>query len=217
MEKFEQASGQEEQGLWKKIQKYAEVGALAALLSLGSAESGAAQEHSVEKNKDSVKDLVEAVKQKGQEGNMLGHPVRKLVTPEGAMVGVGYTPDGGVAFFVQENANSTMRFFDLGGDGSVDRVVMNNQAEAPSQKRNTNDLKTFGTMESLVEAAQTQVTLDEQENAQVYEVLKVAGQDVVRIVDFQTGNAQEANGDEAKKIASMLQGGYSIALNKTGK
>lgn len=215
MEKFEQ--GQEKQGVWKKIQKYAEAGALAALLSVGSAESGAAQESSVEKGKASVDALVEAVKQRGQDGKMLGHPVRKLITPEGVMMGVGYAPDGGVAFFVQENATSSMRFFDLGGDGSVDRVVMNNHTEAPAQKRNTNDLKTFGTMESLVEAAQTQVTLDEQENAQVYEILKVSGQDVVRIVDFQTGSAQEANGDEAVKLASMLQGGYKVAVNKTVK
>lgn len=222
MEKFEQNTS-EKNGVWKKVQKYTEAAALVTLLSLVGTESATAQEAdatqnhlSIEQSANSVDRIARTLKEKGQSGTMGETQVRRWSAPDNSTVVVGYTPSGVVEFIIQESKDGSMRFYDSGGDGSLDRVVINKGNAGSHEKSDFNDLKTFSGIESLAREAQVSANL-EPENVKVYETLMVGSDPVIRVVDFQTGEAYEMTGQDAASLNSTIQGKYSSIVSGIDK
>lgn len=207
--------------LWEKVKDYTKVSAFAALVALPGVQAAHGQEsekgldtqgeigYAVEKAASSVKDIVASIKENGQPGTMNGTPVWRL----GGVV-VGYSEDKSKALWViQESSDASMRYFDAGANGSVDRVIMNKDegTSNPREKSGFNDLKTFASLMSLYQEAQTVANL-EPENTKVYEFINQDGGNIVRSVDFQTGQGTEVDGEGAAKLRAIVQGKYGDNL-----
>lgn len=213
--------------IWKKFEKYSKIVALSALLLLPGIEPAFGQEKGetkdlktkieqlTEKASEHVKKVVVVMKEKGQAGKMNQTPVRRWMSPDKDInATVGYSADESKAqWLIHEGNNASMRFFDRGADGSVDRVIINreNPALGARQKAGFNDLKTFDSMQNLADEAGVTADL-EPENVKVYEISLENGNYVIRTVDFQSGEASELSGAEAEELVSKVQGSYTSSV-----
>jgi len=225
--------------LWQKIRKTGEVAALSGLITVLGSEAAIAQniqkkeaapedpKHKIEllqkQAAEQEKKILIAVAEKGQKGvanpgTPFETPIGEIKTPDKETVRVGYDKKTGQPnWFVLENEDGSMRFFDRGSDGSVDRVIINKQeGEKPSAKSQKNDINTFTPMDGLAEDAGVIADVDP-ENVKIFEISFEGKQIEIRIVNFQTGEAQIATGEAAEKLASTVQGSFTDALEKAAE
>ena len=230
MKHFEQipeASGNEKPIAWKKLKGLGGVIvlSLSAILSLpgepalgqgeGEAKNAKASiEQSAERASEYIRNIIAAVKEKGQEGKMGRTPVRRLTFPsKDATVTVGYTGDGNADWFIYERDNAAMRFLDKGVNGSVDRVIINKAIRnlGVQQKTAENDLNTLVSIEDLAHEAHIAAGLKPEE-VKIYEISLGEKGSVIRMVDFQTGETSELSGPEADQLVNKVQDGYTSGV-----
>lgn len=218
--------------IWNKVREYGKIVALSTLLSLPGIESAFAQdkgekediktkiEQLKEKAAGHVKDVIVVIKEKGQAGKMGQTPVRRWKSPdEKTVTTVGYSDDEGKAeWLIHEGNDASMRFFDKGADGSVDRVIINKSTPrlGPRQKAGFNDLKTFDSMQNLADEAGMTADLDP-ENVKVYEISFEDGNFIIKTVDFQSGEASELSGPDAAELAGKVQGSFTNSMEGVDK
>jgi len=222
--------------LWQKIRKTGEVAALSGLITVLGSEAAIAQniqkkeatpedpKHKIELLQKQAagqeKKILITVTEKGQKGvanpgTPFETPIGEIKTPNKETVRVGYDKKTSQPnWFILENEDGSMRFFDEKADGSVNRVIINKQEnEKPQAKSQKNDISTFESMDGLAEDARVIADVDP-ENVKIFEITFEGEQIEIRIVDFQTGEASIATGEAAEKLASTVQGSFNNALEK---
>lgn len=213
---------------WKKIKNLTEVAALAVLLSIQGINSTLAQEQGEKKDikakieqfkeraANSIETIILKIKENGQAGNFNETPVRRWVSPDkktSIIIGYDEKNNDKADWLIYEGKNSSMRLFDEGADGLVDRVVINNEntSYGDQQKSSENDLVTFNSIDNLAENAQVESSLDPQD-MKVYEVNYENGEFVISSVDFQSGETAKLTGPDAEVLISKIQGLYTESL-----
>lgn len=233
--------------IWKKFKKLGEAVALTALLSLPGLELAFAQEKGEEKDtrvkiEQSIKEaavhvqkIAAILKEKGGAGYLKGLspekiPIRSLILPESKqMVEVGYKGqvlednsriEKEPLFFIQEKEEGAIWFYDKNADGSLDRVILNNNTPRPGtpSKSFYNREKTLSSMDDLAFMADLKAnsslrkTYLPPEKIVVFEISFENDNYVVQSVDFEKGKFDELNGSEAEKAVSQLQEIYTKSV-----
>ncbi|MFH1866700.1 MAG: hypothetical protein ABIJ81_01305 [Patescibacteria group bacterium] len=156
------------------------------------------------------------MKEKGQQGRIERIPVRRWVSPDkknSTTVGYSDEKSSDAKWLIYEGNDASMRFFDNGADGSVDRIIIDNEARphGSQQKSAENDLKTFSSINELADDASVEANLDPQD-IKVYEISFENGQFVVRSVDFQSGDSSELTGPDAEELVSKVQNSFTNSM-----
>jgi hypothetical protein len=232
-QKAEEQKELKKPSFWQRIKNAGEIVVLSAMLTttLSPKEAFAQKEGAPEDPKHKIellqkqaaeqeKKILITVSEKGQKGvanpgTPFETPIGEIKTPNKETVRVGYDKKTSQPnWFVLENEDGSMRFFDEGADGSINRVIINKQEnEKPQAKSQKNDINTFASMDGLAEDARVIADVDP-ENVKIFEISFEGKQLEIKIVDFQTGEASIATGEAAEKLASTVQGSFTNALEK---
>ena len=214
----EKIENKEKKSLWQTFRNLKQAAAFAALLAFAAPGIASAQEKEtrpegtkisdvekgVEKAKEDVLKIAEGLKTKEREGKFGQTPVRRWVSEKKDTVVVGYENDGKPRWLITENEGAQMRFFDMSADGSVNRVIINDEKSTARKKATDNDMKTFIPMDKLAWEARVSADLI-QEKARVYEIGKENDEVILRGVDFEKGESEKVIGPEAKKLTERIQ------------
>ncbi|MDP3934987.1 MAG: hypothetical protein Q8Q46_02115 [Candidatus Giovannonibacteria bacterium] len=212
-------SPEKEKGsLWQTFRDMKNAVAFAALLAFAAPGITSAQEketrpegtkisdteRGIEKIKEDVLKIAESLKIKGREGKFGQTATRRWVSENKEVIVAGYENDGKARWIILENENAQMRFFDMSADGSVNRVIINDEKSPAGRKATDNDIKTFVSMDKLAKDARVSADLMP-EKAHVYELGKENNEIILRGVDFEKGESEKVIGPEAKKLAERVQ------------
>jgi len=228
--KFEKSSP------WKTARKWVEVAALSTLMTTVGAETLKAQAISKEAEPQDTRKKIEAlqkdtadkekevlleVAEKGRKGvanpgTAAEHVIRELKTPDNETVRVGYDKsDTKAQWLIKENGDASMRFYDAGADGTLDRIIINNDdKEKPAAKTQLNDFDTFGDIDALASEAKMLADMDPKQ-IKVYALSFENGEYVIRSVDKQTGEAGMLTGEGAEKMIEKVQGAFRNSLEQS--
>lgn len=208
----------EKKSLWRTFTSLKNMVAFAALLAFAAPGITSAQEKEtspggakisdvekgIEKAKEDVLKIAENLKSKGREGKMGQTTIRRWISEGKDTVVVGYSNDGKPRWLISENEGGKMRFIDMSADGSVNRVIINDEKSPARKKAIDNDLKTFVSIDDLAKEARVTADLIP-EKTHVYEIGKENNEVVLRGVDFEKGESEKIVGPEAKKLAERVQ------------
>ena len=209
---------------WRKTRKLIEIAAFSALFSSAFGGELSAQQktkqqeedpkHEIEqmqqKAEEHVQRIVVRLETKGREGTLGEVPVREWVSSGSDKTTVGYNAEGQAQWLIHENSDASLRFFDDGADGSLDRVILNNEEPEHGGKVKAafNDLKTFSSMDELAHRAEIGASL-EPEDIRVFEI-RIEGENIiVSVVDFTSGDVAELTGPEAEKFVANIQSSFA--------
>lgn len=214
---------------WKRLTKMAEMAGLAAILSFAAPESAPAQEGAVAPDskdkmgevmklgKEAVDKILGLLETKGQEGVMgMNAPIRRWVSPDQSRAKAGYGPDKKTVQWVAiETGDGKKCYIDFGGDGLVDRVVYEEKGTL-ARRIAENELKALSPMDNLAETAEAEADLDPQQ-VRVIDFSKTNdGQERLRSINYQTGEASELTGPEAEALLLKVQQGFVDSAKTMG-
>lgn len=212
----------EKKSIWQRLRDYKKTVAFVALMTMASPTfAGAAekivpssegkkiedQEKKRENDKKNILKIVENIKTKGQEGRMGQTPVRKWIAKSGDMVVVGFSDkDSSKAMWViNESKDGGTRYFDKNADGQIDRFILNNEDGASKGKKSAeNGLNTFIPMDKIAETAGVEADLMPTK-IKVYEFNSEDSGPTIKSVNFETGEANELEGEQAKTLTERVQ------------
>jgi len=216
-----------EKSVWKTLRNMKNAVAFAALLAFAAPGITSAQEKEtrpegtkisdvekgIEKAREDVVKIAEGLKIKGREGKFGQTTVRRWVSEKKEVVVAGYENDGKPRWLILENEGAQMRFFDMKADGSVDRIIINDEKSPARKKATDNDIKTFVSMDKLAGEARVSADLIP-EKAHVYEIGKENDEVILRGVDFEKGESEKIIEPEAKKLAERIQNLFSQKVSE---
>ncbi len=216
----------------KKLRQYKKIAALITLLSLTQLESAMAQETEpsdnnqekitalAKKTGEHVKKIADNFKEVGQRGTIGKTKVRRVVnSAKETTTTVGYNNDETeTKWLTHEVMGSSLRFFDDNADGSLDKIIINdeNSKLGPAGKSLENDLQTFDDMSSLAENAEMIASL-KPEKIKVYAFTFENENFLIRSVDFESGEAGELSGPEAEALTKKMQQMYTDEMEELAK
>jgi len=130
------------------------------------------------------------------------------------IVKIGYQEDGATPKWIMYEDGSKL-YIDYNGDGKVDRMVINNEITNPdnnkididSQKA-ASEMDAFGSMEDLSENASISASM-KPEKISVAQIIKdESGHLKLQVVEFDSGQHGEIEGQQATDIAQEMQADY---------
>ncbi len=214
---------------WPKIKKYTRLLALSALLTISSLSTVSAQESNKTQSKEfNMEQLITKASQETKKvcelilknsilvGTINGDKSREWdLIDKGERVQVGYKADGITPkWIIYENSNGAKLYFDDNADGSIDKVIINNEIkkENTSQidkdaQRASSELDAFDSMESLAETANIKASM-KPEDITIAKINFKDGHSTLRIVDFKSGESGEITSEHGDEIAESIQASY---------
>jgi len=219
---------------WPKIKEYSRLLILTALLTASGLSTASAQEsNNTQKEKFNTEQLQEKASQEVKKvyelvfksPDVLVGTVDQTKSREWEsknkeeIVEVGYQADGVTPkWIIYENNNGAKLYFDDNADGSVDRVIVNNEVNKEGNSQLDNDeqkaiseLDAFGSIESLARKAETIAGLKPREIT-VAEINSQNGHSTLQIVDFESGQSGEISPEHGDEIVNMIQAAYIKGL-----
>lgn len=168
----------------------------------------------IKQNALTEKEILEQLKIKGREGRLNNTPVKKLETPDGKIIIVGYNEKGEAKWLIQENGDASMRMIDYNVNGTAERVIINNEKGPKNRKSADNDLNSFSGIEYL--ATQARISSDlKPEDIQVNSFVIEDEKRILRTVDFKTGEAGETVDEaEVSRVDEKTQTVFGKKLNQ---
>ncbi|OGY84528.1 MAG: hypothetical protein A3F54_05470 [Candidatus Kerfeldbacteria bacterium RIFCSPHIGHO2_12_FULL_48_17] len=164
-----------------------------------------------------VSALGKIMAEKGSPGHIERTPTSRYVSPDKSLVTqVGYSDENRskVVWVSQDRNRGALRLYDRGGDGKIDRIIVNNSGEV-RQREAWNDVNGFTPLSSLVGEAETVADLAP-ENLKVYDIDRSGGGITVRSVDFSTGKFEELTGPAAENLVKRFDGMYQDGVDAVG-
>ncbi|MDZ7798150.1 MAG: hypothetical protein U5L76_00870 [Patescibacteria group bacterium] len=214
--------------LWRKIKDGGKVAAIVTLLSMPGIRSLKAQEKGegrkiktkerieklVENSAEKVQKIISIINEKGQEGTMGNTPVKRLESSDGSITTVGYSDDNynnemepnESEWLLHGNEKASMSYLDEGANGSIDRIVLNNDKTNKfiGEKRAFNKLNSFVPMETLADKAKIKSSLEPKDQA-IYEMNNNENEYSIKVAEFENGKTSLLSGKEAKELTEKIQ------------